>query len=123
MTRSLAIAVALSVGLGVIALRAEEPAKPDAAKVSKGQQVYAAQHCSMCHSIANLEYHHFKYAAHRRPGDVHIYYYGASALSTASGFQTRPGDVFEVEAPAFGRPLRNPLVQGHPDEPLTVRQL
>jgi len=52
MTRSLAIAVALSVGLGVTALRAEEPAKPDAAKVSKGQQVYAAQHCSMCHSIA-----------------------------------------------------------------------
>src|SRR6266446_2605206 len=52
MTRSLAIAVALSVGLGVTALRAEEAAKPDAAKVSKGQQVYAAQHCSMCHSIA-----------------------------------------------------------------------
>ena len=52
MTRSLAIAVALSVGLGVAGLRAEEAAKPDAAKVSKGQHVYAAQHCSMCHSIA-----------------------------------------------------------------------
>ena len=52
MTRSLAIAVALSVGLGVAGLRAEEAAKPDAAKVSKGQQVYASQHCSMCHSIA-----------------------------------------------------------------------
>ncbi len=23
---------------------------------------------NMCHSLANLEYHHFKYAAHRRPG-------------------------------------------------------
>ena len=52
MTRSLAIAVALSVGLGVAGLRAEEAAKPDAAKVGKGQQVYTAQHCSMCHSIA-----------------------------------------------------------------------
>jgi mono/diheme cytochrome c family protein len=52
MTRSLAIAVALSVGLGVTGLRAEEAAKPDAAKVAKGQQVYTAQHCSMCHSIA-----------------------------------------------------------------------
>jgi len=52
MTRSLAIAVALSVGLGVAGLRAEEAAKPDAAKAGKGQQVYAAQHCSMCHSIA-----------------------------------------------------------------------
>jgi hypothetical protein len=54
---------------------------------------------------------------------VHIYYYGASALSTASGFQTRPGDVFEVEAPAFGRTLRNPLAQGSSQEPLAVRQL
>jgi len=52
MTRSLAIAVALSVVLGVAGLRAEEAAKPDAAKVGKGQQVYTAQHCSMCHSIA-----------------------------------------------------------------------
>ena len=65
---------------------------------------------NMCHSIANLEQHHFKYAGFRRPGDVHIYFYGASALSTAAGFETEPGDVFEVEAPVFGRPLRNPLV-------------
>jgi len=78
---------------------------------------------NMCHSVANLEQHHFKYPGFRRPGDVHIYYYGASALSTASGFQTQPGDVFEVEAPVFGRALRNPLVQGQPDELLTVRQL
>ena len=42
---------------------------------------------NMCHSVANLEQHHFKYAGFRRPGDVHIYYYGASALSTAAGFQ------------------------------------
>ena len=28
---------------------------------------------NMCHSIANLEQHHFKYAGFRRPGDVHIY--------------------------------------------------
>lgn len=45
MTRSLVIAVAMSVGLGVTGLRAEEAA-------GKGQQVFAAQHCSMCHSIA-----------------------------------------------------------------------
>ena len=52
MQRSLAVAMALSLGLGMSALRAEEAAKPDAAKVGKGQQVYAAQHCSMCHSVA-----------------------------------------------------------------------
>jgi hypothetical protein len=78
---------------------------------------------NMCHSIANLEQHHFKYSGFRRPGDVHIYFYGASALSTAAGFQTQPGDVFEVEAALFGRPLRNPLVRGRPDEQVLVRAL
>jgi len=52
MMRSLAVAVALSLGLGMSGLRAAETAGPDAEKVKKGQQVYAAQHCSICHSIA-----------------------------------------------------------------------
>ena len=52
MNRSLAVAVALFIGLGTSGPRADEAAKPDAQKVAKGQQVYAAQHCSMCHSIA-----------------------------------------------------------------------
>ena len=62
---------------------------------------------NMCHSIANLEAHHFKYAAHRRPGDVHVHFLGTGTLSFADGVRTRPGDLFEVAAPAFGRPLRN----------------
>ena len=78
---------------------------------------------NMCHSVANLEQHHFKYAGFRRPGDVHIYFYGASALSTASGFQTQPGDVFEVDVPLFGRPLRNPLVRGRPNDVIAVTPL
>jgi hypothetical protein len=78
---------------------------------------------NMCHSIANLEQHHFKYAGFRRPGDVHVYYYGASALSCAEGFATKPGDVFEVDVPVFGRPLRNPLVAGKPDRPISVASL
>jgi hypothetical protein len=78
---------------------------------------------NMCHSVANLEQHHFKYAGFRRPGDVHIYYYGASALSTASGFKTEPGDVFEVESPIFGRTLRNPLTRGGADQIIDVRAL
>ena len=64
---------------------------------------------NMCHSIANLEHHHFKYPGFRRPGDVHVHFYGASALSVADGVHARPGDLFEVESPLFGRPLRNPL--------------
>jgi mono/diheme cytochrome c family protein len=52
MTRSLAVAVALFIGLGTSGPRADEAAKPDARKVEKGQQIYNAQHCSMCHSVA-----------------------------------------------------------------------
>ena len=75
---------------------------------------------NMCHSIANLEQHHFKYAGFRRPGDVHVYYFGASGLSCSDGVAARPGDVFEVACPIFGRPLRNPLVAGPAHEPLPV---
>ena len=47
----------------------------------------------------------------RRPGDIHAHYFGASALSTANGIKPEIGDIFEVESPLFGRPLRNPLAQ------------
>ena len=52
MMRRFAVLFVLSLGLGVAGPRAEETAAPDAEKVAKGQKVYAAQHCSMCHSIA-----------------------------------------------------------------------
>lgn len=78
---------------------------------------------NMCHSIANLEHHHFKYAGFRRPGDVHVYYVGASGLSCGDGFATKPGDRFVVDVPLFGRPLRNPLVAGQPERPVEVRPL
>jgi hypothetical protein len=64
---------------------------------------------NMSHTIANLEYHHFKYAQFRRPGDVHIHFFGAATLSFADGVRTEPGDVFEIEMKEFGAPLRNPL--------------
>jgi len=64
----------------------------------------------MSYSIANLEHHHFKYAAFRRPGDLHVHLFGCPVLSFADGLRAQPGDLFEVEVPAFGRPLRNTLV-------------
>jgi len=64
---------------------------------------------NMCHSLENLEYHHFKYAAHRRPGDVHLHFFGTATLSFADGVSTRPGDVFEIEIPEMGAALANPL--------------
>jgi hypothetical protein len=64
---------------------------------------------NMSHSLANLEHHHFKYSAFRRPGDVHCHFFGAATLSFSAGVALEPGDVFEISAPPFGRPLRNPL--------------
>lgn len=61
----------------------------------------------MCHSLENLEYHHFKYAQFLRRGDVHVHFFGTATLSFADGIQTRTGDVFEIGAPPFGAPLRN----------------
>lgn len=64
---------------------------------------------NMAHSIANLEHHHFKYTGFRRPGDVHVHFFGTATLSFADGIQTRDGDRFEITLDDFGRPLRNTL--------------
>ncbi|MCI0919229.1 FAH family protein [Pseudomonas stutzeri] len=62
---------------------------------------------NMCHSLENLEYHHFKYAQFLRPGDVHVHFFGTATLSFADGIKTQPGDQFEISLDAFGAPLRN----------------
>lgn len=49
MKRSLVMGVALAAALGLTAARADEGSKSPA---DRGQQVYAAQRCSMCHAIA-----------------------------------------------------------------------
>lgn len=69
---------------------------------------------NMSHSVANLEAHHFKYAGFRRPGDVHIHFFGTATLSFADGIETQSGDWFEISAEGFGKPLRNRIVQGAP---------
>jgi hypothetical protein len=78
---------------------------------------------NMSHSIANLEHYHFRYAAFRRPGDLHAYFFGAAVLSCTDGVKTRPGDVFEIDVPAFGRPLRNPMVAEADPGIVRVREL
>jgi len=64
---------------------------------------------ALWYGIANLEYHHFKYAAHRQPGDVHLHFFGTATLSFADGVRVAPGDRFEIDLPALGAPLINPL--------------
>jgi hypothetical protein len=68
------------------------------------QKTFRSGENDMCHSLANIEHHHFKYEAHRRPGDVHIVSTGrtASASAMESGWD---GDVMQVSIKGFGRPL------------------
>ena len=73
------------------------------------EKQFLSGEANMCHSIANLELHHFKYPLFRRPGDVHVHYFGAATLSCLDGIRAQSGDVFELQVAAFGLPLRNPL--------------
>jgi hypothetical protein len=63
----------------------------------------------MSHTLQNIEYHHFKFEAHRRPGDLHIHYLGADAFSFAVGIRLEDGDLMEIRFDGLGRPLRNPV--------------
>jgi hypothetical protein len=63
----------------------------------------------MSHSLANMEHHHFKYPEHRRPGDVHIHFYGAGAFSFGAGIELQDGDIADIRFEGFGRSLRNPI--------------
>jgi hypothetical protein len=78
----------------------------------------------MCHSLRNIEHHHFKFDAHRRPGDVHVHYFGACALSFGDGVRLANGDVMEVSFEGFGRSLRNTvrIVRGG-DRAVSVKPL
>jgi hypothetical protein len=64
---------------------------------------------NMCHSLANMEHHHFKFAGHRQPGSVHVHFFGANALSFAQNIVLKDGDVMEIRFDGFGRTLSNPI--------------
>jgi hypothetical protein len=70
---------------------------------------FATGEHNMSHTLANLEHHHFKYAAHCRPRDVHIHFFGADVFSFGEGIKLGDGDVMELQLAGFGRPLRNPI--------------
>lgn len=80
------------------------------------QAPFLSGEANMSHSIANLEHHHFKYDVFRRPGDVHIHFFGTATLSFAESIETKPGDIFEIEAEPFVLPLRNQLRVSEPRE-------
>jgi hypothetical protein len=69
-------------------------------KIRTGEQ-------NMCHSLANLEHHHFKFEGHRQPGMVHVHFLGADVLSFGEDIRLTGGDIAEVSFERFGRPLVN----------------
>jgi hypothetical protein len=77
---------------------------------------------NMSHTIANLEYHHFKYGLFRQPGDIHVHMFGTATLSFADGIQTRENDIFEITESQFGLPLRNP-VRVEDEKPVIINGL
>jgi len=77
---------------------------------------------NMSHSLANLEHHHFKYALFRRPGDLHVHFFGTATLSFVDEVRTREGDEFEISARPFHLPLRNRIAR-RPSPAPVVRAL
>jgi len=61
----------------------------------------------MCHSLQNLEHHHFKFEGHRQPRQVHVHFFGTDCLSFSDQIRLQNGDVMQVAAEGYGRPLRN----------------
>lgn len=79
---------------------------------------------NMCHSLANLEHHHFKFAGHRQPGMLHVHFMGADTLSFGEGVRLQAGDITEVEFVGFGRPLRNTIQRNEAmTEPVRVQTM
>ncbi|HEX4424877.1 MAG TPA: AraD1 family protein [Terriglobales bacterium] len=93
---------------------AEFQSVPGEVTIARGQDILWSKkirtgNAEMCHSLENIEHHHFKYEAHRRPGDVHVHYVGADCLSFGEGVALADGDVMQVKFDGFGRALRNTL--------------
>jgi hypothetical protein len=93
-----------------------------------GERVWARTIASgdaeMSHSLGNIEHHHFKFDGHRRPGDVHVHFFGAHSLSFGDGITLLDGDIVFVRFDGFGRPLRNVVrVDRAQDGMIAVRAL
>lgn len=61
----------------------------------------------MSHSLVNLEDHHFKFSHFRRPGDVHIHFFGTMKLAFPNRPTFQTGDRIEISFDGMGAPLVN----------------
>ncbi|HXY35223.1 MAG TPA: AraD1 family protein [Planctomycetaceae bacterium] len=96
--------------------------------VRRGNKIYDSGELKsgerwMCHSLRNLEDHHFKYPQHRRPGDVHLHFFGTSRLSFGTRqWKFEADDEIRIEAPGFSPTLVNRVALVRPTiaEPIVV---
>jgi hypothetical protein len=103
--RNCAIGPELIIGHGFQSVPGEVVIERDGRRVWS-QEIKTGE-AEMCHSLSNIEHHHFKFEWHRRPGDLHVHFFGADAFSFGAGVQLSEGDVMTVSFEGFGRPLRN----------------
>lgn len=79
---------------------------------------------NMCHSLENLEYHHFKYENHRIPGDVNVHYFGTVGFSFGVGLALDHGDEMIITWENMGRPLKNTInIDNSEAKMFTIQQL
>jgi hypothetical protein len=84
----------------------------------------ASGESEMSHSLRNIEHHHFKFETHRRPGDVHVHFFGAHSLSFGAGITLSDGDVMWIAFEGFGRALKNVVrAESRDRHPIEVRPL
>lgn len=94
-------------------------------RIRRGDEViwssdYQSGTANMCHSLENLEHHHFKYPQFRRPGDLHIHFLGAACVSFNDGIDMQQDDVVEIRASPFHHPLINAIAADDGEELLIV---
>lgn len=79
---------------------------------------------NMSHSLANLEYHHFKYGHHLLPGQVHIHFLGADAFSFGEQVALKDGDLMKVHWSGMGRPVVNPIsISAESEQLLAIQKM
>jgi hypothetical protein len=86
------------------------------------EKPFLSGEANMSHTIANLEHHNFKYELFRRPGDLHVHFFGTATLSFSEGIKTEPGDQFEISAAPFKLTLVNRLAIAA-DAPVSIAKL
>ncbi|MEO8886536.1 MAG: AraD1 family protein [Mucilaginibacter sp.] len=79
---------------------------------------------NMAHSLANLEYHHFKYEGHRMPLQVHVHYLGTNAFSYSIKLLLQHNDLMTVQWDGMGRALQNPIkISSEPEELVEIKSI